>query len=769
MKNLGSSKATNPLATNPLIIGDAIDSFVSHVDEMSSYGAYTVPLDDAMKWYNYKNGNRTTQRAIENYMGIAGKEYFTDFIKTLNSSQPNAGGMPILDKLISNAKVAAIAANLRVVIQQPSAYARAMDVIDPKYLVQTGNPKAGAEEAQKYCSIAAWKNWGFRDADIGRSLRDVMVGDEKGLIDTATDVAGKPAGWFDDFTWGAIWNAVKAEVKDKNPQLRIGTQEFYDAVSERFTEVIDKTQVVDSPFHRSKAMRSKNAFWKLYTAFMSEPTKSYNMFYRTIQDAYQNGVNSRTVKKFGRALIAFTSATVLNSLLASFIDVARHKGDDDKDKDFWERYFNEFGQNMIDGMNPLNLIPVGKEVMSIIDGYTPNRMDLDAVTDFVQTFKKAMTAIGGQDKSVNWGRIIYDLTGAASKVVGIPVGNILRGIDSIVKICGFESLLSYQTAWATSKKTAGNMYAEYKKTGKWTEDLLNKYVGMRTDEVIKEEEQRELEGHNRKYATTEDVTRYATNQVYGNFATMLAEDDERIAEAYEAKVSGNSAVVTRLKKVFTDAGIPGEIFDKAVLVYGNNLEESDPKSIKDFGAKLYDTDDLAEAIVNGYDTDDIYNEIISDSTAQDPEKSTVNSTMKKLEGYYQQYMLDGNTRKAEQIIDNAQKTFEFDDSRFESWSKSVDYLQFSEQNPNVSMSQDDYQRYQKVASSGITPETWMQYYEQASTMKADVDSNGEAISGSRKKKVLVLIDSLPITDAQKDALYYYNNWAESTIKEAPWH
>ena len=143
--------------------------------------------------------------------------------------------------------------------------------------------------------------------------------------------------------------------------------------------------------------------------------------------------------------------------------------------------------------------------------------------------------------------------------------------------------------------------------------------------------------------------------------------------------------------------------------------------------------------------------------------------MKKLEGYYQQYMLDGNTRKAEQIIDNAQKTFELDDSRFESWSKSVDYLQFSEQNPNVSMSQEDYQRYQKVASSGITPETWMQYYEQASTMKADVDSNGEAISGSRKKKVLVLIDSLPITDAQKDALYYYNNWAESTIKEAPWH
>ena len=767
LKNLGSSKATNPLATNPLIVGDAIDSFVSHVDEMSSYGAYTVPLDDAMKWYNYKNGNRTTQRAIENYMGVAGKEYFTDFIKTLNSSQPNAGGMPILDKLISNAKVAAIAANLRVVIQQPSAYARAMDVIDPKYLVQTGNPKTGAEEAQKYCSIAAWKNWGFRDADIGRSLRDVMVGDTGSLAQRINEVTGKPAGWADDVTWGAIWNAVKAEVKDKNPQLRIGTQEFYDAVSERFTEVIDKTQVVDSPFHRSKGMRSKNMLWKMATAFMSEPTKSYNMFYRTVSDAYQNGVNARTVKRIGRATVSFVTATVLNTMLASIIDAIRHRDDDD-DKDFWDRYLSEAGQNLLDGLNPLNLIPIGKDIMSMIDGYSPSRLDLDAMNSLIQTGKKALQLINGEGKNLNGWRIAYDLIGDASKVTGIPAGNMLRTVDSIAKMFGANWFGKYNE-WASSKQTAGSMYTEYKKTGKWTEDLLEKYVSMKTDEVIKEEEQRELEGHNRKYATTEDVTRYATNQVYGNFASMLAEDDERIAEAYEAKVSGNSATVTRLKKVFTDAGIPGEIFDKAVLVYGNNLEESDPKSIKDFGAKLYDTDDLAEAIVNGYDTDDIYNEIISDSTAQDPEKSTVNSTMKKLEGYYQQYMLDGNTRKAEQIIDNAQKTFELDDSRFESWSKSVDYLQFSEQNPNVSMSQDDYQRYQKVASSGITPETWMQYYEQASTMKADVDSNGEAISGSRKKKVLVLIDSLPITDAQKDALYYYNNWAESTIKEAPWH
>lgn len=32
-----------------------------------------------------------------------------------------------------------------------------------------------------------------------------------------------------------------------------------------------------------------------------------------------------------------------------------------------------------------------------------------------------------------------------------------------------------------------------------------------------------------------------------------------------------------------------------------------------------------------------------------------------------------------------------------------------------------------------------------------------------------VIDSLPITKAQKDALYFANDWAEKNLDEAPWH
>ena len=38
-----------------------------------------------------------------------------------------------------------------------------------------------------------------------------------------------------------------------------------------------------------------------------------------------------------------------------------------------------------------------------------------------------------------------------------------------------------------------------------------------------------------------------------------------------------------------------------------------------------------------------------------------------------------------------------------------------------------------------------------------------------KERILVYIDSLPLTVAQKDALYRFRGWAESNLRNAPWH
>ena len=72
-------------------------------------------------------------------------------------------------------------------------------------------------------------------------------------------------------------------------------------------------------------------------------------------------------------------------------------------------------------------------------------------------------------------------------------------------------------------------------------------------------------------------------------------------------------------------------------------------------------------------------------------------------------------------------------------------------------------------SSGMKAETFWDAWKYNSTTKADVDSDGESISGSKKVKVLHYINGLDLTYAQKDTLYYAFGWAESRIYEAPWH
>jgi hypothetical protein len=70
---------------------------------------------------------------------------------------------------------------------------------------------------------------------------------------------------------------------------------------------------------------------------------------------------------------------------------------------------------------------------------------------------------------------------------------------------------------------------------------------------------------------------------------------------------------------------------------------------------------------------------------------------------------------------------------------------------------------------GISAETFYNVYVLNSSADADTDYNGNAISGSKKAKVLGYINSLSLSYAQKDSLYYAFGWAASKIHDAPWH
>lgn len=72
-------------------------------------------------------------------------------------------------------------------------------------------------------------------------------------------------------------------------------------------------------------------------------------------------------------------------------------------------------------------------------------------------------------------------------------------------------------------------------------------------------------------------------------------------------------------------------------------------------------------------------------------------------------------------------------------------------------------------SADISPAVYIGLKTKAGAMEADRDADGEIINGSKREKVLKLIDSMELSDYQKDVLYLTEGYSEKTIDDAPWN
>lgn len=85
------------------------------------------------------------------------------------------------------------------------------------------------------------------------------------------------------------------------------------------------------------------------------------------------------------------------------------------------------------------------------------------------------------------------------------------------------------------------------------------------------------------------------------------------------------------------------------------------------------------------------------------------------------------------------------------------------------LSEETYDKLTEARSGGISAKVWMKYWQQKAELSADKDANGKSISGSKKAKILALINSLQLTAEQKDLLYRAEGYAERDLYKAPWH
>lgn len=432
IRNLGMTKNLVKNAKNPIVVGDIFDVFTEHVANMANYNAFVVPLTDAMKWFNYRSRtdeggvNGSIKEEMQRAFGAGAKSYFIKFIKDVNGETEKSATSEIANTFISKYKAAAVGANIRTVVQQPTSILRVMSVMNPKYLAAGAAHGSAMKEMKENSAIAIWKSWGYFETGLGQSMKQVLTGGGT-TAEKLTELSMWGAGKADDFAWGVIWNAVKEEIKDEYKDIDTSSEEYKKLLSDRFNEVIDETQVVDTVLHRSQIMRG-NGIERFATAFMAEPTKSYNLLYEAVMDLYQNNTKENW-GKVGRRATVYALTGIATAAAASLADTFR---DDDEEKEWTEKYLENLKENAWDNLNPMNMIPYLKEIQSFFKGFDATRMDLEGIDNLVSAVQQIGKYIAGDSSKTLYG-VTKNVLRALSQVTGIPMYNLLRDSESLIE------------------------------------------------------------------------------------------------------------------------------------------------------------------------------------------------------------------------------------------------------------------------------------------------------------------------------------------------
>lgn len=740
IKNSGFSKDTTPHASNPVILNNFTDVWATHVNDMAMYHAFVLPMEDFERVFNYKTPTSDTMptESVKGYLqdayGVHPERYIKQLMTDLNGGariDPTAG---IINKGIALFKKSAVFASLSVVIQQPSAIARAMAYIDAKYFVGKPGLKDW-DEVKKYAPVAIIKEMGYFDTNMGKSTVEFIKAKEytgvkskmKALVTDSQyrdEILSKAPSVADELAWCQIWNAVKKEIAETK---KLQGEELLQAAGKRFTEVIVNTQVYDSVLTRSGMMRSKDTGMKMATSFMAEPTTSLNM----IADALIQG--KRGNKSYARKAIGAVAASmILNSILVSFVYAGR---DDDEDKTYIEKYAGSLTSELIDSFNPLTLIPFVKDIVSIAQGYDVERSDMAVITDLFNAWKK----LSSDNLSVY--RKVEGFGGAIASIFGLPLKNIMRDVRGI-----YNTVKSAVAGPDTTGR--GVLDAARESLPKWmgggersNADQL--YAAMLSGDT----------GHVERLKARFKDDRAFTYAVRDG----LVNNDKRITAAAEARAAGNQTEYMRLAREIVNEGhFSQDDVVRAVNYVLNSLTKKESEPAEATKPDTFKIDEYLSEALSGdqAEAELVKREIIAGHVA---EGKTEDEALKSFNDSFKNTAVKGAFTDGDITMDVAISMLQqYGGVESADAYADVQYWQFKKEHPDIYVADgwfDSY--YMDAEGSGISIDVYMQYR----NAKKGVEG---------KANIMRVIDSMPLSSAQKDALYFGEGWASSTLHEAPW-
>ena len=423
---------------------------------------------------------------------------------------------------------------------------------------------------------------------------------------------------------------------------------------------------------------------------------------------------------------------------------------------FEEKFKSALLENAILDLAPLNKIPIISDafeaVLSLfgIGYFSSDKMSSTWLTQAVSAVNAWKDVLGEEETSTTTYNAIYKTTRALSSAVGISFSGAMREAVALWN----------NTAGATDTTKKIRQY-----------ELTNTELGNELYEAI-------MAGDKAQANSLKDQFEDKAS-LNSAIRKALKENDPRIEQAAKAQINGDPSERVRISKQIIADGFAQDDVVVAVNSKINELDKDDDAEKTEKVKGFYTAEDFVTELINGDQAnadaakqDVIKTKVANGSTEEDAEASFESSVRDITRDKY----TEGDLSR-EKAIDILTTYCDADEEEAELQMQICDWKKDNPQYEDLELSTvtayikpiEDFGG-MSLKDVGMDVDAFVDYRNRRSDCKGvDEDDDGKADNGTVKAEVMELINSLPLTADQKDALYFLNGWSEKTLRDAPWH
>ena len=546
---------------------------------------------------------------------------------------------------------ATLGMNISVTLKQAASYPTAAAELGwaplAKALMQS-NKKVDLDTLAKYTPIMWIRSHGFVNTELGDAVNP-------------QDWSAKvPAlmGWIqamDIATVTKLALATEYYIRQTQPNLKVGSDEYWTAVAEKFNRVVEFTQPNYSVMQRPEVLRSQNAILRSLTMFMTQRLQNYNILFDAVGEysAARNSDDVQWQKDASRNLRrAVTSQAVAAAVIAAMtlaVNMLMHRMKryrDDDDEITAESFSGTFFGDMISTVAGSFL--GGSEIYEIINNFTSGTTydvldapNITMVNDLIGAFEKfgqitqKMSKMQQEaeengetyDASKDTDKLLSQLGEigtAIAKFFGIPVENGRKLVEGVY----YYSLdAANGTLWESDiDKSKSDYYKDMAKAlAEGDKDKYQKAHDKALEMIVSDSK---YEGSNAKVD--------AENKIVKGIQSYLVDNDERIRLAAEAMIKANTKEVGRIRKEMIAEGYPEAAVVGAINIMTDKLKKGETEQsngyVEEYAPDLYETSDIVSAYRAGSEEalEDIIDYFITEKGMSESEaRKKVDETARK--------------------------------------------------------------------------------------------------------------------------------------------